>query len=215
MIGQYPMALTADFEEIARRGTSFMVMYCWRRGLFAVMYEGMTKEAIASAVAQRKEGYMGGMPEGAVIDVQSAIDRVVAGEQAFLTELKTEPLLVALSRGKEKRFTLNEMTVDYIGQVMTNLQEEAGFEPGSGGINNIRRGTMVSVVRARSGGFRRPWWMRRARGIPASGPYTAPVEVNTNFGLSSSEAQCLHASSRCRPPSRLVRIARSKSTSPV
>ena len=25
------------------------------------MYEGMTKEAIASAVAQRKEGYMGGL----------------------------------------------------------------------------------------------------------------------------------------------------------
>ena len=120
-------------------------MYRWRRGLFAVMYEGMSKEAIANAISARKAGYPGGMPEGAVIDVETAIMRVDAGEHRFLPELKTELLLVGLSRGKERHFTVQEMTTHYISDAMTYLQEEAGFEPGSGGINNIRRGTMESV----------------------------------------------------------------------
>ena len=108
MIRQYSMALTADFEELARRGTTFFILYCWRRGLFAVMYEGMSKDAIANAISARKAGYPGGMPEGAVIDAETAIMRVDAGEHRFLPELMTEPLLVGLSRGKERRFTVEE-----------------------------------------------------------------------------------------------------------
>ena len=52
----YGMAMTADTLEEARRASTWMLLYMWRRGLFEVQYAGMTTEVRAAAMAVRRDG---------------------------------------------------------------------------------------------------------------------------------------------------------------
>ena len=81
---EYEMSVTPDAEAIARRSADILKTYFWRRGLYKVQYAGMTDEAIAEALAQRKMGYLGGMPPGAKIDEEEAVKRFLEGEKQYL-----------------------------------------------------------------------------------------------------------------------------------
>ena len=150
----YSMSLTPDTVAEPRRAIDLIILYCWRRALFKVQYEGMSKAEIASALAARKEksGHEGGMPIGARIDAAEAVTRFLEGEKAFLPELKGEPLLVALTRAGG--FGQDEMSTKQILSVFQRSAQQTGFKPGSGGVNNLRRGVMVGVQKgAERGGF--------------------------------------------------------------
>ena len=150
----YSMSLTPDTVAEPRRAIDLIILYCWRRALFKVQYEGMSKSEIASALAARKEksGHEGGMPIGARIDAAEAVTRFLEGEKAFLPELKGEPLLVALTRAGG--FGQDEMSTKQILSVFQRSAQQTGFKPGSGGVNNLRRGVMVGVQKgAERGGF--------------------------------------------------------------
>jgi hypothetical protein len=150
----YSMSLTSDTVAEPRRAIDLIILYCWRRALFKVQYEGMSKAEIASALAARKEksGHEGGMPIGARIDAAEAVTRFLEGEKAFLPELKGEPLLVALTRAGG--FGQDEMSTKQILSVFQRAAQQTGFRPGSGGVNNLRRGVMVGVQKgAERAGF--------------------------------------------------------------
>ena len=142
---KYSMSLTPDTVAEPRRAIDLIILYCWRRALFKVQYEGMSKSEIALALAARKEksGHEGGMPIGARIDAAEAVTRFLEGEKAFLPELKGEPLLVALTRAGG--FGQDEMSTKQILSVFQRAAQQTGFRPGSGGVNNLRRGVMVGV----------------------------------------------------------------------
>ena len=143
---EYLMSITPDAEAVVRRSADIACMYLMRRGLFAVQYSGMTPKAIEAALASRREnGYPGGMPPGAVIDAEEAVRRFVAGEKQYLKQVEDEPLLVMLQRGGSRAFLQQEMTTRVFGEVFASVTLEAGFKPGSGGVNNIRRSTMSLV----------------------------------------------------------------------
>ena len=151
---EYAMSLTPDAVAEPRRAIDLIIVYCWRRGLFKVQYAGMDKSAVAAALAVRKDkaGYPGGMPSGAKIDAADAVTRFLEGEKAFLPELKGEPLLVSLTRSGN--FGQDEMTTRQILAVFQRAALQTGFEPGSGGVNNLRRSTMVGVQKgAERAGF--------------------------------------------------------------
>jgi hypothetical protein len=150
----YSMSLTPDTVAEPRRAIDLIILYCWRRALFKIQYEGMSKSEIASALAARKEksGHEGGMPIGARIDAAKAVTRFLEGEKAFLPELKGEPLLVALTRAGG--FGQDEMSTKQILSVFQRAAQQTGFRPGSGGVNNLRRGVMVGVQKgAERAGF--------------------------------------------------------------
>ena len=50
-----------------------------------------------------------------------------------------------VKQGGERSYTQREMTSKFIGEVFNKLAIEACFKPGSGGVNNMRRGTMSAV----------------------------------------------------------------------
>ena len=60
---RYAMSVTPDALEAARRASTWLAQYMWRRGLFEVQYAGMSVEARAQAMAARRDGYEGGMPD--------------------------------------------------------------------------------------------------------------------------------------------------------
>lgn len=92
------------------------------------------------------------MPIGARIDAAEAVTRFLEGEKAFLPELKGEPLLVALTRAGG--FGQDEMSTKQILSVFQRSAQQTGFKPGSGGVNNLRRGVMVGVQKgAERAGF--------------------------------------------------------------
>ena len=142
---EYSMSLTADTLAIARRVMTIFAMYQWRRGLFAVQYKGMSPSEIEKALELRAAGYEGGMPVGAVIDEAEAIQRWEKGEKAYLPQLKGEPLVVMYNR--RKMLTTDEVTTAYITKVFHNATMMAGFRPGSGGVNCMRRAVMNEVRR--------------------------------------------------------------------
>lgn len=108
---EYQMSLTPDAEAVARRSADILIAYLWRRGVFAVQYANMSTEAIAEAVALRRDkGYAGGMPPGSKLDEEEAIKRFEAGERHYLKAVEDEPLLVKLQRGGERAFKVEEMT---------------------------------------------------------------------------------------------------------
>ena len=41
----YEMPVTPDALEVARRASTWLLVYMWRRALFAVQYEGMSEDA--------------------------------------------------------------------------------------------------------------------------------------------------------------------------
>ena len=151
---EYSMSITPDTVAILRRAIHWLETYLWRRAMFRVQYEGMSTDAITAAIAERrtKAGHKGGMPNGAVIDAEEAVARFKAGEKALLPELKGEPLLVALTRSGG--FGVHEITTRQILLVFKRAGHEAGFKPGSEGVNNLRRGTMVGLQKgAERAGF--------------------------------------------------------------
>ena len=123
---KYSMSLTPDTVAEPRRAIDLIILYCWRRALFKVQYEGMSKSEIASALAARKEktGHVGGMPIGAQIDAAEAVTRFLEGEKAFLPELKGEPLLVALTR--VGGFGQDEMNTRQILSVFQRAAQQTG-----------------------------------------------------------------------------------------
>ena len=52
----YPMSATPDALEVARRANTWMAVYNWRRGLYAVQYDSMSHEEIQNALAARAAG---------------------------------------------------------------------------------------------------------------------------------------------------------------
>ena len=141
---EYLMSMTADAMAVARRSLDICIVYLWRRGAFKVQYTGMGDAAIAKAVAARQHGHSGGMPEGAMITEDDAIARFNAGERSFQKVVEDEPLVVSLARGGDKEFTTREVTTRYIGDVFKSVSLDAGFLR-DGGVNNMRRSTMVLV----------------------------------------------------------------------
>ena len=152
---EYKMSMTPDAEAVPRRSADIAKTYLMRRGLFAVQYAGMSAAAIKAALAMRHtKGYPGGMPPGAQINADEAVKRFEAGEVHYLKELESEPLLVTLGRGGERHFTRQEITTRIIGEVFASITIDAGFKPGSHGVNNLRRSTMVLVQKgAERAGF--------------------------------------------------------------
>ena len=80
----YKYSVTPEAVDVARCAGSWIAVYFWRRGLFAVQYAGMSHAAIARALRARADGCEGGMPPGAVISEADAIARWEAGERAYL-----------------------------------------------------------------------------------------------------------------------------------
>jgi len=143
---EYEMSGTPDAVAIPRRSADIVAMYLWRRGVFAVQYAGMSPTAVSEALKVRKSGsYEGGMPPGAVLSAEDAVARFNAGEKGLLSELEGEPLMVMLEHGGANAFTSREMTAHYVGEVFKRAAEDVGFKPGSGGVNCMRRSTMVAV----------------------------------------------------------------------
>ena len=142
----YGMAQTADTLEVARRAATWLMFYMWRRGLFEVQYTGMTTEARAEMMAARRDGFEGGMPEGAQISCNEAFRRWVGGERAYAPKLKTEPLFVWLNPATQ--FTTVELRTDEVGAVFSELGEEMGLEPLASALNSGRRNGVFGTSKA-------------------------------------------------------------------
>jgi hypothetical protein len=140
------MAQTADTLEVARRAATWLMLYMWRRGLFEVQYAGMSTEARAAAMATRRDGVEGGMPEGAQLSNDEAFERWLAGERSYAPELKTEPLFVRLDAAG--RFTTVELQTEEVGAVFSDIGEEMGLEPLASALNSGRRNGVVGTSKA-------------------------------------------------------------------
>ena len=142
----YGMAMTADTLEEARRASTWMLLYMWRRGLFEVQYAGMTTEVRAAAMAVRRDGIAGGMPVGAQITSNEAFQRWHAGERGYAFELRTEPLFVRLDAVMQ--YTTVELRTEDVLDVFAELGEELNVEPGASGLNSGRRNGVVGTSKA-------------------------------------------------------------------
>ena len=148
---EYPMSITADAVQAARRASRWIFCYQFCRGLFAVQYAGMTEEAVAAALRDRAEhGYRGIMPPGARISVAGALVRWLAGERSYLSALESEPFFVQPHgrRGKDGGkfvFSTQEMRAEWFGAVFREVGDEMGFRPHASGLNSVRRNSMVGV----------------------------------------------------------------------
>ena len=100
----------------------------------------------AAAISTRRDGYAGGMPEGARISSGEAFDRWLAGERAYAVELKTEPLFVRLNAAMH--FTTIELNMEEGGGVFAELGEVMGAEPSASGLNSGRRNGVVGTSQA-------------------------------------------------------------------
>lgn len=143
----YGMAQTADTLEVARRAATWLMLYMWRRSLFEVQYLGMSTEARAEAMALRREGYAGGMPDGAALTCDEAFRRWLAGERAYAFELRTEPLFVRLDA--LMRFTTMELHTEEVGAVFAEMGVELALEPNASGLNSGRRNGVVGTSKYR------------------------------------------------------------------
>ena len=149
----YRMSCTADMKDVARRASTWMFVYQFMRGAFAVQYAGMTDAEIEKALEERKSGFEGGMPLGAKLQPADAIRRWLDGERAYQPTVRTEPLFVQL-KGKKKLFTTTEMKMEYVGFVFKDCGDRLGFQPGASALNSGRRMAMVTVQRgAERAGF--------------------------------------------------------------
>jgi hypothetical protein len=83
---EYQSSITPDASDTARRASTWIFLYLWWRGLFAVQYAGMDAREVATAVRARGEGYDGGMPRGAKIGAEEAFARWWEGERAYVDE---------------------------------------------------------------------------------------------------------------------------------
>jgi hypothetical protein len=119
----YRMSCTADMKDVARRASTWMFVYQFMRGAFAVQYAGMTDAEIEKALEERKSGFEGGMPLGAKLQPADAIRRWLDGERAYQPTVRTEPLFVQL-KGKKKLFTTTEMKMEYVGFVNVRCEYE-------------------------------------------------------------------------------------------
>ena len=142
----YGMSQTADTLEVARRAATWLMLYMWRRALFEVQYVGMSVQARAEVMAARRDGFAGGMPDGAQISNEEAFGRWLAGERAYAPELKTEPLFVRLDAAMQ--FTTVELHTDEVGAVFSKLGDELGLEPLASGLNSGRRNGVVGTSKA-------------------------------------------------------------------
>ena len=81
---QYKYAVTPEHVDVARRAALWMAVYFWRRALYKVQYDGMSEEEVRAAIEARAAGYNGGMPPGARISEEAAIERWPQGERAYM-----------------------------------------------------------------------------------------------------------------------------------
>ena len=143
---RYAMSVTPDALEAARRASTWLAQYMWRRGLFEVQYAGMSSVERAEALAGRSAGYEGGMPPGAKLGSEAAFERWMQGERGYLPELRREPLFVRLDA--LGHFTTVELHTDEVGGVFAELGEEMGLEPHASGLNSGRRNGVVGTSKA-------------------------------------------------------------------
>jgi hypothetical protein len=148
----YEMPVTPDALAVARRAATWLLVYMWRRALFAVQYDGMSAAAKQQAWAARERGFSGGMPPGAVISAEEAIARLKAGERSYVRVefgpgdvrlAGDEPMFVNL--GSDMRFTTTELNAERAGEVYSELGEELGVRPHSSGVNSGRRNAAVAL----------------------------------------------------------------------
>ena len=154
---KYEYSVTPEHADVARRAATWQAVYFWRRGLYKVQYAGMSEEAMRASIDARASGYAGGMPPGAQISEEEAIDRWIAGERAYMRmadplkrvgernpyDLSNEPMFVRLDA--EMRLTTREMHTEEAGAVYRELSDEMGAKPHSGGVNCGRRNSAVAV----------------------------------------------------------------------
>lgn len=143
---RYAMSVTPDALEAARRASTWLAQYMWRRGLFEVQYAGMSSVERAEALAGRSAGYEGGMPPGAKLGSEAAFERWMQGERGYVPELWSEPLFVRLD--VLGHFTTVELHTDDVGGVFAELGEEMGLEPHASGLNSGRRNGVVGTSKA-------------------------------------------------------------------
>ena len=143
---RYAMSVTPDALEAARRASTWLAQYMWRRGLFEVQYAGMSSVERVEALAGRSAGYEGGMPPGAKLGSEAAFERWMQGERGYVPELRREPLFVRLDR--LGHFTTVELHTDDVGGVFAELGEEMGLEPHASGLNSGRRNGVVGTSKA-------------------------------------------------------------------
>ena len=143
---RYAMSVTPDTLEAARRASTWLAQYMWRRGLFEVQYAGMSSVERTEALAGRSAGYEGGMPPGAKLGSEAAFERWMQGERGYVLELRREPLFVRLDA--LGHFTTVELHTDEVGGVFAELGEEMGLEPHASGLNSGRRNGVVGTSKA-------------------------------------------------------------------
>ena len=140
------MSVTPDALEAARRASTWLALYMWRRGLFEVQYAGMSTVERVEALAGRSAGYEGGMPPGAKLGSEAAFERWMQGERAYVLELRREPLFVRVD--VLGHFTTVELHTEDVGAVFAELGEEMGLEPHASGLNSGRRNGVVGTSKA-------------------------------------------------------------------
>ena len=143
---KYEMSVTPDALEAARRASTWLALYMWRRGLFEVQYAGMSTVERVETLAGRSAGYEGGMPPGAKLGSEVAFERWMQGERAYVPELRREPLFVRVDG--LGHFTTMELHTDDVGAVFAELGEELGLEPHASGLNSGRRNGVVGTSKA-------------------------------------------------------------------
>ena len=109
------MSVTPDALEAARRASTWVAQYMWRRGLFEVQYAGMSTVERVEALVGRSAGYEGGMPPGAKLGSEAAFERWMQDERAYVPELRKEPLFVRVD--KLGHFTTVELHTEDVGAV--------------------------------------------------------------------------------------------------
>ena len=154
----YEYVVTPDHADVARRAATWMFVYLWRRGVFAIQYHGMAAAAVAATVTARAAGVVGGMPPGAVLDPAAAIKRWLGGERAYLrvslddgqvVDLAKEPFFVQLTN--KMAFLTLEMQAKDVGNVYRALGGDLGVRPHASGVNSGRRNAAVAMRWPRCG----------------------------------------------------------------
>ena len=93
----YLMSFTADQLEVVRRASTWVGAMLLCRAVSLVQYDGMSPQGIAHAFEQRRrDGHRAGMPLGAKITADEAVERWLAGERGYIPEMMAQPLFVKL-----------------------------------------------------------------------------------------------------------------------
>ena len=91
------MSSTADQLGVVRGASTWVGAMLLCRAVSLVQYDGMSPQGIAHAFEQRRrDGHRAGMPLGAKITADEAVERWLAGERGYIPEMMAQPLFVDL-----------------------------------------------------------------------------------------------------------------------